>query len=53
MLRKTLYLSMVALLSWSAATAQIHKMQRKDTLINGQSVAAHSSAIHRTYNPSD
>ena len=50
MLRKTLYLSMVALLSWSAATAQIHKMQRKDTLINGQSVAAHSSAIHRTYN---
>ena len=41
---------MVALLSWSAATAQIHKMQRKDTLINGQSVAAHSSAIHRTYN---
>ena len=50
MLRKTLYLSMVALLSWSAATAQIHKMQRKDTLIHGQSVAAHSSAIHRTYN---
>ena len=50
MLRKTLYLSMVALLSWSAATAQIHKMERKDTLINGQSVAAHSSAIHRTYN---
>ena len=50
MLRKALYLSMVALLSWSAATAQIHKMQRKDTLINGQSVAAHSSAIHRTYN---
>jgi outer membrane receptor for ferrienterochelin and colicins len=41
---------MVALLSWSAATAQIHKMQRKDTLIHGQSVAAHSSAIHRTYN---
>lgn len=50
MLRKALYLSMVALLSWSAATAQIHKMQRKDTLIHGQSVAAHSSAIHRTYN---
>ena len=50
MLRKTLYLSMVALLSWSAATAQIHKMQRKDTLNHGQSVAAHSSAIHRTYN---
>ena len=50
MLRKTLYLSMVALLSWSAATAQIHKMQRKDTLIHGQSVAVHSSAIHRTYN---
>ena len=50
MLRKALYLSMVALLSWSAATAQIHKIQRKDTLIHGQSVAAHSSAIHRTYN---
>ena len=39
MLRKTLFLALVALLSGSAATAQIHRMERRD-----------SSMTSRTYN---